>query len=39
MSYVVGAWAACGVLLALYALRTLRRGRALRRALGDDQWN
>ena len=33
MNYVIGAWAGCGAILAAYALRTLRRERALRRTL------
>ncbi len=35
MSYVIAAWAFPAVLLGTYALRTLRRERALRRSLGS----
>jgi len=40
MSYVVAAWSSCAALLIAYALRTLRRERALRRSLskGGEQW-
>lgn len=34
MNYVWAAWASCGVVLALYAFRTVRRERTLRRLLG-----
>lgn len=36
MSYVLGAWGACAGLLVVYIWRTLRRARALRRALGGE---
>jgi len=40
VNYVVAAWVSCGVLLAAYALRTVRRERTLRRALSaeDRRW-
>lgn len=34
MNYVLAAWGACGALLVAYSARTVRRERALRRALG-----
>jgi hypothetical protein len=37
MNYVIAAWAACGAIVAAYAARTLRRERALRRALSSDR--
>ena len=38
--YVVGGWSATGAIIVLYAWRTLRRGRVLRRRLpeGDKSW-
>jgi len=40
VSYVAGGWAAAGALVALYAWRTLRRGRVLARSLppGEKTW-
>jgi hypothetical protein len=35
--YVLAAWLSCGGLLTLYALRTLRRERALRRSLSPEE--
>ena len=33
MNYVVAAWLSCGAILLIYALRTVRRERLLRRSL------
>ncbi|HTT91200.1 MAG TPA: hypothetical protein VMF65_16720 [Acidimicrobiales bacterium] len=33
MNYVIAAWLACAVILALYAARTVHRERSLRRSL------
>ena len=40
MNYVIAAWLCCAAVLALYALRTLRRQRLLRRSLSgeDPKW-
>lgn len=40
MSYVAGGWSAAFVLVALYAWRTIRRGRVLGRSLppGEKTW-
>ncbi len=35
--YVAGGWGAAAVILALYAWRTLRRGRVLSRSLPDGE--
>ncbi|HTV11722.1 MAG TPA: hypothetical protein VME20_07650 [Acidimicrobiales bacterium] len=36
MNYVIAAWMSCGALLVIYAVRTVRRERSLRKLLGKD---
>jgi len=38
MNYVLAAWLSCGALLGAYAVRMLRRERALRRLKEGSPW-